>query len=69
LLLDGRPPWADDEVVYKLGFAVGSILRLLVSVLLISLAPVLMFWAYVVACIVWLFRRHEAPVRAPVVRQ
>lgn len=42
---------------YTLGFLVGSILRLAVAVLLIGLAPVLMFWLYLAASIGWLLRR------------
>jgi hypothetical protein len=43
---------------YALGLAVGSIVRLLVAVLLIGLAPVLMFWLFLAASVAWLFRRR-----------
>jgi hypothetical protein len=43
---------------YRLGLAVGTGLRFLLAVLIIGLAPVLMFWAYLAACVVWLLQRH-----------
>jgi hypothetical protein len=42
---------------YKLGLAVGTGLRFLVAVLLIGLAPVLVFWLYLAASIACLLRR------------
>jgi hypothetical protein len=45
---------------YKLGYLADVVLRFAVAVVLIGIAPILMFWAYVVACLVWLLRRSRA---------
>jgi hypothetical protein len=39
---------------YALGYIVGTVLRFVAGVLLIGLAPVLMFWLYLAASVGWL---------------
>lgn len=38
---------------YQLGVTVGIAVRLIIAVLLIGLAPVALFWAFLAACIWW----------------